>query len=501
MNSSMATRYQQFLVRAAELSDLESAVALVGWDQETMMPEQGVVGRAPLAATLAGLLHERLTAPALAEDLEALERGRSELGEIESAQVRELGRLHRRAKKVPGDLVRKVAETTSNATATWARARADKDFPSFAPLLEEMIRLKRTVADAIGYEDDPYDALLDEYEPGAKSKDVAKTLGDVREFLVPIVKAIGERPVPRSDFLEGGYDTAVQDKLGREMAKAMGFDLAAGRLDISAHPFTTGVHRGDTRLTTRYKDDLTMGLWGTLHEAGHGLYEQNLSGERRRTPVGPSCSLGIHESQSRLWENLVGRSRTFWKAYFPRVQQLFPQKLGKVSLEDFYRAINVVQPSYIRTESDEVTYNLHIVLRFEIEMDLINRRVKVKDLPEAWNSKFKQFFGLTPPTADVGVLQDIHWAAGYVGYFPTYCLGNIYASQFFVAAHRDMPDLEAQISKGNLIPLRDWLVEKVHQWGRTYPAPELVRRATGSGPSTAEFKTYIRTKFGELYSL
>ena len=501
MNEALATRYRNFLARAAELSDLESAVALLGWDQEVLMPEKGVVGRAPLAATLAGLQHEKLTAPALADDIAALERETKELGEQGAAQVRELGRLHRRAKNVPGDLVRAVAETTSKATAVWQRARADKDFPSFVPLLEEMIRLKRSVADAVGYKDDPYDALLDEYEPGAKTKDVAKTLEDVREFLVPIVKAIAERPVPRSDFLESGFDGAAQDKLGREMIQALGFDMTAGRLDVSAHPFTSGIHRGDTRLTTRYKDDLTMGLWGTLHETGHALYEQNLSGELRRTPIGPACSLGIHESQSRLWENLVGRNRNFWKAYYPRVQEYFPQKLSKVSLEEFYRAINLVRPSYIRTESDEVTYNLHIILRFEIERQLISGRLAVKDLPEVWNTKFKSFFGLTPPSADVGVLQDIHWAAGYVGYFPTYSLGNIYASQFYAAATRDMPQLEGDLARGDLLGLRDWLVDKVHRWGRMYPAEELVRRATGGEPSTADFKTYIRTKFGELYSL
>ena len=501
MNASLADRYRSFLARAAELSDLESAVALLGWDQETMMPEKGIVGRAPVAATLAGVLHDKLTAPALADDIAALERETGELGEQGAAQVRELARLQKRAKNLPGDLVRAIAETTSKATATWQQSRADKDFPSFVPLLEEMIRLKRSAADAIGYTDEPYDALLDEYEPGAKTKNLARTLEEVREFLIPIVKAIGERPKPKSDFLESGYDIAAQDRLGREMAKAMGFDLTAGRLDLSAHPFTTGVHRGDTRLTTRYRSDLSTGLWGTLHEAGHGLYEQNLSGELRRTPIGSACSLGIHESQSRLWENQVGRSRNFWKAYFPKVQQLFPQQLGKVTLDEFYRAINLVEPSFIRVEADEVTYNLHIVLRFEIERDLVSGRLAVKNLPEAWNSKFKTFFGLTPPDDAIGVLQDIHWAAGYVGYFPTYSLGNIYAAQLYAAAEKEIPELEAQIGRGDLLTLRDWLVEKIHRWGRTYPAEELVRRATGASPSTEPYKNYIRTKYGELYGL
>jgi carboxypeptidase Taq len=501
VNDALAKRYRNLLDRAAELADLESASALLSWDQETMMPEEGVGGRASVLATLAGVMHEKFTASSLTEDIAALERENGSLGELEQAQVREMARLHRRLVRIPAPLVKALAETQSKATAVWARARADKDFASFAPLLEEVYRLKREVADAIGFDADPYDALLDEYEPGAKSEDLARVLQEVREFLVPIVAAIGERPEPDASFIAGPFDRGGQDMFGRELVKAMGFDLKAGRLDTSQHPFTSGIHGGDIRLTTHYKDDITISLFSTLHEAGHGLYEQNLASDFRRTPVGPAASLGIHESQSRLWENLVGRGRNFWAAFYPRAQALFPKELGKTDQDAFYRAINVVKPSFIRIEADEVTYNLHIVLRFELERDLLNRRLKVQDLPEAWNAKFKKCFGLTPPSADQGVLQDIHWAAGYVGYFPTYTLGTVYASQFYAAAKRDIRDLETRIAAGDLIPLRDWLVEKVHRHGRRYSAAELLRRATGKEPSTEDFKTYIRVKFGELYRL
>ena len=268
-----------------------------------------------------------------------------------------------------------------------------------------MYGLKRQEAEAIGYEDEPYDALLDEFEPGAKTKDLVATLAEVREFLVPLVQEISEAEAPSQELLQGPYLPAQQDQLGLELVKAMGFDLDAGRLDISNHPFTSGIHSGDTRLTTRYKDELSVGLFGTLHEAGHGLYEQNLPERWRRTPIGTSTSLGIHESQSRMWENLVGRSRGFWAAYLPRAQEIFPEHLGKASVDDIYRAVNVVRPSFIRIEADEVTYNLHIILRVELERELISGTLEVKDLPEAWNTRFQDYLGITPPSNDVGMLQ------------------------------------------------------------------------------------------------
>ena len=488
--------------RAAELADLESAASLLGWDQETKMPSKGVTGRSRVFATMAGVIHERFTAPQLGDDLAALVSDPDGLDDTERAQVLELNRLHERAARVPGDLVRKVAETQSKTTAVWAEARSNNDFDSFAPLLGEMYNLKRKVADALGYESDPYDALLEEYEPGARIEDVAATLNELRDFLVPLVHEIVEDgPPPNTELTAGPFDEATQHKLGRELVAAMGFDMDAGRLDVSNHPFTSGVHEGDTRLTTRYKKDLTVGLFGTLHEAGHGLYEQNLATDLRRTPLGPATSLGVHESQSRLWENLVGRGRSFWVHFYPRLQELFPQQVGSASLDDFYRAINTVRPSFIRIEADEVTYNLHIILRVELERELISGNLDVKDVPEAWNAKVQEYLGITPPSPDLGVLQDIHWAAGHIGYFATYSLGNLYASQFYDAAKRDIPDLEARIEQGDLLVLRDWLVENVHCWGRRHSAEELVKRATGEPLSAAAFKRYLKAKFGSLYGL
>jgi len=502
MNRTATDRYRGVMDRAAELADLESAASLLGWDQETKMPSKGVGGRSNVFATMAGVIHEKFTAPQLGEDLAALVSDSDGLGEMEKAQVLELNRLYDRAARVPGDLVRKVAETQSKATAVWAEARSNNDFDSFAPLLEEMYNLKRQVADAIGYESDPYDALLEDYEPGARIEDVAATLNEIRDFLVPLVSAIKEAgPPPNTELTAGPFDEATQDKLGRELVLAMGFDMNAGRIDVSNHPFTSGIHDGDTRLTTRYKENLTVGLFGTLHEAGHGLYEQNLTPGLRRTPLGPATSLGVHESQSRLWENLVGRGRSFWMHFFPRLQELFPQHVGSASLDDFYRAINTVRPSFIRIEADEVTYNLHIILRVELERELISGRLDVKDVPEAWNTKVQEYLGITPPSPDVGVLQDIHWAAGHIGYFATYSLGNLYASQFYEAAQRDIPDLETRIEQGDLLVLRDWLVENIHRWGRQYSAEELVKRATGEPLSAAAFKRYLSDKFGNLYGL
>jgi carboxypeptidase Taq len=487
---------------AGELADLESANSLLGWDQETTMPPRGVAGRSMVASTMAGILHDRLTEPALRDGLRSLNADGDGLGDLERAQIRELFRIHDRAARIPRDLVQALAEHESKATALWAEARTNRDFKSFAPCLEEEYRLKRAVAEAVGYEDDLYDALLDEYEPGARIKDVFAVLEEVRDFLIPLVgKIVDSGKTGQSTLTAGPFDPAKQDALGRELIAAMGFDMKAGRLDVSNHPFTSGIHGGDTRLTTRYKEDLSVGLFGTLHETGHGLYEQNLAAEFHRTPLGPATSLGIHESQSRLWENNVGRGRAFWTAFFPRVRALFPERLGSASADDFYRAVNSVSPSLIRIEADEVTYNLHIVIRVELERELLAGTLKVKDLPEAWNTKFRRYLGIVPPTPDVGVLQDIHWAVGYIGYFATYTLGNLYAAMFYEAARRDIPDLEDGIARGELIPLRDWLVENVHRWGRRRSPAELAREACGKAFSAGDFKAYVTRKFGELYGV
>ncbi len=497
-----AERYRRVLDRAAELADLESAGALLAWDQETFMPKGGAGGRSSVSASLAGFIHEKLTDPVLVEDLETLAADGAGLDDEAAAQVKELKRLQDRARKVPGALVKEMAETQSRATAVWAKARADRDYPAFAPYLERIFGLKREMAEAVGYTEEPYEALLDEYEPGARVSAVAETLNALREFLIPLVRDIAESGVkPDALILQGPYETAGQDRFGREVVAAMGFDMETGRLDISEHPFTSGIHSGDVRLTTRYKPDLSVGLFGTMHEAGHGLYEQNLPAQWRRTPLGTSTSLGLHESQSRLWENQVGRGRAFWTRWYPRLQEIFPGNLKGVSLDDFYLAVNGVRPSFIRIEADEVTYNLHIVLRFEIERGLLSGELDARNLPEIWNTRFQEYLGLTPPSPDLGVMQDIHWASGYIGYFPTYSLGNLYSAQLFAAAERAIPDLEGKIAAGEMLPLRDWLIENVHRWGRRLSAAEVVERASGKPASAEDFNRYLREKYSPLYKL
>jgi len=488
--------------RAAELADLESAQELVAWDQEAMMPPRGVEGRSHVLSSLAGLVHEKLTAPEVGEHLAALAVSPDGLDEEALAQIRELRRSHDLGTRLPASLVKELARLQSKGSAVWADAKAKNDFDLFSPILGEICRLKREQAEALGYEKEPYDALLDLFEPGAKTEEVAATLGEVKDFLIPFVQRVVDSGIaPDPAILAGPYPHDDQDAFGRELVTALGFDLKAGRLDISNHPFTSGLHAGDTRLTTHYKDELSPSVFGTLHETGHGLYEQFLPDTLRRTPLGQATSLGVHESQSRMWENMVGRSLAFWKHYYPRAQANFPDQLGSVPLETFHLAVNHVEPSLIRIEADEVTYNLHIVLRFEIERELIAGKVRTEELPELWNAKVKEYLGLVPPKPDVGVLQDIHWSAGLIGYFPTYSLGNLYAAQLFEAAARAVPDLENGFTEGKLLPLRDWLVENVHRHGSRYRAPELIERATGSPPTAEAFKRYVKRKFVPLYKL
>lgn len=500
MSGNSKDQLARVVERGAELADLMSAAALLSWDQETKMPKQGVSGRSHVLATLAAFTHDKLTDPQLGDDLKALANNGAAPGSEEQLLVREFLRLHEREVRMPRDLVRALAELESRATAEWAEARAKADFESFAPTLGEVIRLKREQAAALGFTDEPYDALLDMFEPDMLTREIAPILGALRDAIIPMVKRISENhPAPETNLLTGPYETGGQDAFGREVVNAMGFDMNSGRLDISQHPFTSGIHAGDVRLTTRYKDDLSVGLFGTIHEAGHGLYEQGLPFEERRGVLGQATSLGIHESQSRMWENNVGRARPFWVHFYPRLQELFPKQLSSVSLDTFYRAINRVEPSFIRIEADEMTYNLHIVIRFELEREFMSGRLEAKDLADAWNAKYEEYLGITPPSADVGVLQDIHWASGLIGYFPTYTLGNLYAAQFYNAALRDMPEMERRFEAGDFLGLRDWLIQNVHRHGRRLSAKELVERASGKPFASDDFTAYLHAKFGELY--
>jgi carboxypeptidase Taq len=497
--------YTELLRRVREGALLESCAGLLGWDERTYMPHRGSAHRSEQMALLARLTHEMLTEPVIGELLATVEESplmRDADGDA-TANVREIRRNYDRAVKLPKELVEDLARVTTRAQLVWQEARKANDFVAFRPWLEKVVALLRQKAQAIGYKDVPYDALLDEYEPGATTAEITTQFTALRAELVPLVSAIitsGRQP--RRDLLEREYSIEQQQRFGQLAAAALGFDFDAGRLDVTTHPFCSGIGPGDCRLTTRYNvRHFNESFFGILHETGHGIYEQGLPAEHFGSPLGVAASLGIHESQSRLWENQVGRGRPFWEHFFPPAQRAFPTALGDVSLEDFLFAINDVKPSFIRVEADEATYNMHIILRFELEQALISGDLKPADVPGAWNENFKQFFNLTPPTDAQGCLQDIHWSMGGLGYFPTYTLGNLYAAQFMEQARRDMPDLESEFRSGRFQGLKGWLNEKIHRHGQRYRAGELCKRVTGRPISHQPLMAYLRGKYAPLYHL
>ncbi|HEY1067439.1 MAG TPA: carboxypeptidase M32, partial [Pirellulales bacterium] len=450
-------------------------------------------------------LHQRITDKAYGEKLAALAESdlcrdpHSDAG----ANVRQLKRQFDKKTKLPEDLVKEQARLSILGQQAWVDARKNNDFPAFQPLLEQIVKLKREEAAALGFPEVPYDALLDDFEPEEKTSNVARVLAGLRKELVPLVAELvdsGKRP--DNSILKRTFPIEAQKAFGREAAQRVGFDFSRGRLDVSAHPFCGGSGPHDIRMTTRYSESFfSESFFGTLHETGHGLYEQGLIAENFGVPLGEAISLGIHESQSRMWENLVGRSRPFWEFHFPLAQKAFPSALGDVSLDAFYAAINDVAPTLIRVEADECTYNLHILIRFELEQALVHDELQVADLPGAWNEKYKSFLGIIPPTDALGVLQDIHWSGGAIGYFSTYSLGNLYAAQLFDQAEKDLGDLATAFAYGEYHALLDWLRDKIHRHGRRYTAAELVKNVTGKPLSHEALMTDLKNKFRPLFGL
>ena len=491
---------------AAELKDialLGSIGAVLGWDERTQLPPKATDHRAAQATLLAGMVHDRFTSAKVGDLIAAAEQSDGDANGDAAAVVRETRRDYDRATKLPARLVEEQTRTAVLAQAAWAEARTRSDFAAFAPWLRKTLDLKRQEIAAVGFKDHPYDALLDEYEPGMTTAQVVAMFDGLRGPLVELIGRIGDAPRQAStDVLHRHYPAAGQERLARAAAAAVGFDFAAGRLDVSVHPFCTDLGPGDVRMTTRY-DEAYFGdaFFGVLHETGHGLYEQGLPHESFGTPLGQAVSLGVHESQSRMWENFVGRSRPFWSHFLPQARAEFPTALAGVSDDEWHRAINATRPSLIRTESDETTYNLHVLLRFELERALVTDELSVADLPAAWDERMRQYFGLTPPDAARGVLQDIHWSGGAFGYFPTYTLGNLYAAQLFDAAKAALGDLDAMFARGEFAPLLGWLREHVHRHGRRYPAAELVERATGKVPSAEPLLRHLRARAAEVYGV
>lgn len=498
MNDTLTTLRQHL----GQVKDLENAANLLEWDQETYMPEGSAGARAHQIATLRKLAHELFTRDEMGTLLETACKlvNTDDPLDTDAAIVRVAFRDYQRAKKLPADLVAAFARAVSHGKNAWKLARETDTFDTFAPHLQELIDLNIEKAEAYGYEERLYDAMLEQYEPGMKTSELEAVFGPLREELVPIVHQILEAPLPSDPFLYVQYDHQKQWDFGIDVIRDFGYDFKRGRQDLSAHPFTTSFSITDVRLTTRVNEKFfPTALFGTLHEAGHGLYEQGVALELDRTPLAEGTSLGMHESQSRLWENLVGRSRPFWEHYYPKLQSVFPEQLKGVSLDQFYPALNKVSPSLIRVEADEVTYNLHIMLRFEIENALVEGKVKVAELPELWRSKMKEYLNVSPQNDADGVLQDIHWSLGVLGYFPTYALGNLMSTQLFDQAKEDIGNLTEQIQRGDFAELLTWLRTHIHQYGRKLNATEILTRTTGAGLSSKSWLAYVKEKYGALY--
>jgi len=506
--------YADLCALGRERATLHSVAALLGWDQETYMPPAGGAARADQQALLAGLLHERATDPRVGDLLIACEGGG--LDDRQAACVREIRRDYERATRLPRSLVEELARAGSGAQEAWKAARRDNDFAAFAPWLTRMVELSRQKATCLGFGEggEAYDALLDEYEPGATAAQIESVFTPLGRALAELVGEIADAPSPPDDApLTVHAPTAAQDALGRHVLGAIGFDLAAGRLDVTTHPFCEGLAPGDTRLTTRYDEAYWPGaLFGTMHEAGHGMYEQGLPKSATHagpegedvplfgTPLADAISLGIHESQSRMWENFVGRSHAFWRWLLPEAGRLVPA-LGDHDVDAVYRAVNIVRPTLIRVEADEGTYNLHVMLRFELERAMIAGDLAVADLPGAWNERFEQLLGLAVPDDARGCLQDVHWSFGLFGYFPTYTLGNLYAAQLWEAISTANPDLDAQLASGSFAPLRGWLNEHVHAHGRRYRAWELCERVTGRPLEARPLLDWLSGKLRAVHGL
>ena len=497
----MADKLEHLKQYLATLSDLYASMSVLSWDQQTYMPPGGVEARAEQLATLSGLAHEKATSAELGElldDLDGAYAAETETG----ALIRIARRDYEQNTKLPKAFVEQLTRVVSVADPTWATARETNDWSLFAPYLTTLIDMQREAAAYYNPDVHPFDALLEIGEPGL-TKDQLQTMYDqLKDGTRDLLEAIRERQDHQQTApLHGDFPEATQEAFGLRVIKDFGFDLSRGRQDRAVHPFCTNFGMDDVRLTTRYDPTwLSPAFFGTLHESGHGLYEQGISPKLARTPLAGGCSMGLHESQSRLWENLVGRSRPFWEHYYPELQKAFPH-LRQVDPETFYRAVNTVEPSLIRVEADELTYNFHTLLRFELELALLDDALSVADLPAAWNAKMEEYLGLRPASDTDGVLQDVHWSNGLFAYFPTYTIGNVLSVQFFDAAVAAHPSIPADMSQGKFDHLLGWLQENIYQHGRMYDPNELVRRATGRTMDVQPYLRYLQTKFGEVYGL
>jgi carboxypeptidase Taq len=487
----------------AEVVDLQHAAALLEWDEQVYMPPGGAATHGEMVATIRKIAHEKFTSDEIGRALDALKAGVDASDDDDTARLIGItAHEYDKAVRVPAAFVAEQAQAVSAAQHAWVAARARSDFNAFRPHLQKIVELKQRYVSFFPAKAHPYDIVLDDFEPGMTTAEVRGIFGVLRPRQVALIRELTSRPQVDDAFLHVPYAESAMSDFARQVVTAIGFDWTRGRQDRSVHPFATGIGPNDVRITTRFVEHEPLSLlFGVIHETGHALYEQGIGQAFARTLLGNAASLGIHESQSRLWENLVGRSLPFWQQFYPSLQQHFPSQLGGITLEQFYRAINKVNPTLIRVESDEATYNLHIMLRVEMEIALLEGQIQVTDLPDLWRARMQEYLGVVPETDARGVLQDIHWSIGAFGYFATYALGNLISAQLWDAYLRANPNRDADVRRGTFAPLLEWLRAHIHQHGRKYQAQELVERATGSRIDPAPYLEYLEQKFRPVYEI
>ena len=499
------SRLSDFKAYLKTMKGYEEAIGLMYWDMRTGAPRKGIATRSEAVGVLSGELFKMSVSDKMGDMLDYFsEKEQFErLDRVDRKIVTETKKEYDRSKKIPPQTYQDYVVLTSQAEAVWEDAKEASDYAAFQPYLEKIVATNLEFIELWGYEKHKYNTLLDMYEPGMTVEKLDQVFGALREKVVPLLAAIQASPhKPNTQFLKQTFEKEKQKQFSLFILKEMGYDFEAGRLDETVHPFATGLNPGDVRITTRYLlDDVNSALFGTIHEGGHALYEQNISSDLIGTPLCTGTSMGIHESQSRFWENMIGRSRGFWSRYYGDLQKQYPGQFDQVTAEEFYRASNEVKPSLIRIEADELTYNLHIMVRYEIEKALFSGAARVADLPEVWNEKYKEYLGVTPSNNGEGVLQDVHWAGGAFGYFPSYALGNMYAAQFTRTLRRELPNYDQLISSGSLIPIKEWLSDKIYRYGKLLSPNEIIKEVTGEELNPDYLVQYFHEKFGDIYKL
>jgi carboxypeptidase Taq len=504
METSLRNDYHALVKRLQEISQLGSIMGVLHWDQEVIMPTGGADSRAKQISALAGIHHEKATHPEVGALLENLSNcDNSDFNDFEKTNISEAHWAYERSVRVPEDLVREIAELGSRGHMTWIQARKDDNFSDFAPVLEKFIQLIKKRSAYIDPDKSPYDVNIENFERGTSTAQLDPLFDNLKSQLIPLIKEISDsKNKPDASFLDGEFPISVQEDLGRRISSDMGFSFDHGRMDVSVHPFCGGGDSTDVRITTRYRlDNFVESLYAVIHETGHGLYEQGRMPDAKDLPVSESLTMGIHESQSLFWERMIAQRKSFCSHYLDTFSNAFPEKLKGISAQKFYEGINLCEPSFIRVEADEVTYPLHVILRYELEKGLFDGSVSVNQLPELWNNKMEEYLGIRPPTNRLGVLQDVHWSSGSFGYFPSYTLGAMYASQFYNAMLRDIPDSESQIEMGMFENIKNWLNKNIHSKGTLFSPSELVEQVTGESLNHKYFISYLKEKYGNIYKL